>query len=185
MTLLSSASFGQEDTAEQKIAKLESRVESLEKLERRVQLLEKSLKVIRSRQRDEISENRVKTQKTATGKSPLLLDDWSFSHGTGTIGNHYYTINLHLRNTGTKGIKLIEGGVFFNDLLDKKVYGIKIPPDIVIPPGSTVIKTAQFPINQFSPADTRMAGMQKTDIKANLAVLRVVFDDNSVQKVSK
>lgn len=35
-------------------------------------------------------------------------------------------------------------------------------------------------MSRFSPEDTRMAGMQKTDIKANLVVLRVVFDDNSV-----
>jgi hypothetical protein len=186
-TSVAQVSETQNSTAvlEKRIADLEVRLEAMAKLEARVKLLEKSLSTIRSRQRSEISANRIKAPKTSSGNSPLVLDDWNFSTIKGDFGQNYYNITLNLRNKGTKTIKLIEGSVQFYDLLDEKLYGIRITPDALIGAGATKIDVGQYSINQFMNEQKRMASMNKADIKPKLIISRIVFTDNTVLKVSR
>ena len=173
---------------EAKIEKLEVRIKALEDLERRVQKAEKSLSTIRSRQRKEMNQNKGKALaggRLDSGKSPLVLDDWSFSHQTGEFNQSYYNITLKLKNTSSKTIKLIEGSVQFYDLLDDHLYGIKVTPDMTIGAGNVRTESGQYRLNQFMNKHHRMKNMNKADIKAKLQVERIVFTDNTVLKVSK
>ena len=191
--LLPTTSFGQEPSEkiaelEKKIEQLEARVKELEGLERRVEKAEKSLSTIRSRQRKELNQSKGKSLGNArldSGKSPLVLDDWSFSHQTGEFNQSYYNITLQLKNNSKKTIKLIEGSVQFYDLLDEHLYGIKVTPDMMIGSGDVRTESGQYRLNQFMNKHHRMKNMDKADIKAKLMVERIVFTDNTVLKVSR
>ncbi|MEQ1905457.1 MAG: hypothetical protein ABL888_14810 [Pirellulaceae bacterium] len=154
-------------------------------LETRVKVLEELVAKLTSNSPEKSRPKSTETQTAPAIDSPLVLDDWSYSVVHGDFGQSYYAINLTLRNTGTKRIKLIEGSVIFNDLLDTKVLAIKITPDIVIAPGTSVINSDNYPINPFIADATRMAAMKKEDIKPKMVISRIVFDDNSVIKVGR
>ena len=193
LLLLPSQVFSQETSPkiaelEKKIEKLEARVKELESLEVRVQKAEKSLSTIRSRQRKELNQNKGKAlagDRLDSGKSPLVLNDWSFSHQNGEFNQSYYNITLQLKNNSKKTIKLVEGSVQFYDLLDDHLYGIKVTPDMKIGAGDLRTESGQYRLNQFMNKHHRMKNMKKSDIKAKLNVERIVFTDNTVLKVSR
>ncbi len=170
----------QEPTSE-----LASLRKTVAELESRVTELEAAVKRITS-SKPEVENPSVEiTAKSPAKDSPIVLDQWSYSLVKGDFGQAFYNIKLHLRNTGTKKIKLIEGGVFFKDLLDNKIYAIRIEPDIRIAPGATFISSGSYNVNPFIPDDSRLADMQKEDIKAELVISRIVFEDNTVLKVGR
>ena len=115
--------------------------------------------------------------------SPLVLDDWSFQYKD-SDDEKYYVISLTLHNTGTKPIKLVDAGIEFSDLLDARLYGIKVSPDLTIGPGETYVDSGSYPINQFISDQMRMKDMKKADIKAILDVNRIVFSDNTILVVN-
>lgn len=107
-------------------------------------------------------------------KSPLELVSWS-----GEYSQHFYTITLNLKNNADKDIKLIDASVYFYDLQENQVFGIKVNPERSIPAGQVIAEKGDYKVNEFSPEQVRMAQMKKEDIKATLVVQKLVFADNS------
>ncbi|HSS16163.1 MAG TPA: hypothetical protein VLQ29_04205 [Candidatus Dormibacteraeota bacterium] len=107
-------------------------------------------------------------------KSPLELVSWS-----GEYLQHFYTITLDLKNNPDKDIKLIDASVYFYDLQENQVFGIKVNPERSIPAGQVIVEKGDYSVNEFSPEQVRMAQMKKEDIKATLVVQKLVFADNS------
>src|SRR6266576_7326173 len=110
----------------------------------------------------------------AQTKSPLELVSWS-----GEYSQHFYTIMLNLKNNADKDIKLIDASVYFYDLQENQVFGIKVNPERSIPAGQVIAEKGDYSVNEFSPEQVRMAQMKKEDIKATLVVQKLVFADNS------
>lgn len=110
----------------------------------------------------------------AQTKSPLELVSWG-----GEYSQHFYTITLNLKNNADKDIKLIEASVYFYDLQENQVFGIKVNPERSIPAGQVIAEKGDYSVNEFSPEQVRMAQMKKEDIKATLVVQKLVFADNS------
>ncbi len=111
----------------------------------------------------------------AQTKSPLELVSWS-----GEYSQHFYTITLNLKNNADKDIKLIDASVYFYDLQENQVFGIKVNPERSIPAGQVIAEKGDYRVNEFSPEQVRMAQMKKEDIKATLVVQKLVFADNSI-----
>ena len=162
--------------------KLEARINELEK---RVASLEAQLKALTILEPTTSHPQLAGTRRAEAKQCPLILDDWGVMTGQGDFGQAYYGITLKLRNSGSKPIKLIEASVQFTDLLDAKLYRIKVTPDINIASGTTHKNFGKYPINQFISEQCRMRDIKKADIKATLDVTRIVFTDNTVLKVSR
>ena len=109
----------------------------------------------------------------AQTKSPLELVS------CGEYSQHFYTITLNLKNNADKDIKLIDASVYFYDLQENQVFGIKVNPERSIPAGRVITEKGDYSVNEFSPEQVRMAQMKKEDIKATLVVQKLVFADNS------
>ena len=110
----------------------------------------------------------------AQTKSPLELVSWS-----GEYSQHFYTITLNLKNNADKDIKLIDASVYFYDLQENQVFGIKVNPERSIPAGQVIAEKGDYSVNESSAEQVRMAQMKKEDIKATLVVQKLVFVDNS------
>lgn len=160
--------FGQQPTSEQRLAELE----------KRVALLEAAL--TSSQRTTPAPTERVITE----GASPLNLTTWSYRVVRGDYGSHY-EITLDLKNSGTKDIKLIEGGVIFKDLLGDKVYSIRLTPDQKVAAGKSLADKGSYRINQFIASENRMAQMKKEDIQATLVISKLVFTDNTIVEYDK
>jgi hypothetical protein len=161
--LAASTCLGQEPTSEQRIAALEKRVAALEAA------------LAASQRTSPAPTERIVTE----GVSPLSMTTWSYRVVRGDYGSHY-EITLDLKNTGTKDIKLIEGGVVFKDLLGEKIYSIRITPDQKVAAGKSLVDKGRYDINQFIASQTRMAQMKKEDIQATLVIRKLVFTDNTI-----
>lgn len=181
LLLLAGPSFGQA-AAGNDVEALTKRVAQLEK---KVAQLEKLIVAMTSKTPATTNPKVAGKTTAAAGKAPLILDKWEFSVGKDNLDGDAYRIKLTLRNAGTKGIKLIKASVHFTDLLDDELYGIKISPDLKIGAGKTLIKSGLYGINQFIARQGRMKKMAKADIKAKLVIQQIVFDDNTVMKITK
>ncbi len=120
-----------------------------------------------------------------TRKGLLALRAWDFhvQKKKGFLGEQLqYRVELSLHNGYPKGIKLIEARIHFSDLLENHLLGIKIDPDLHIPAGETVKESGLYGVNQFIDAQRRMARIDRKDIKAELRIDRVVFEDNTILK---
>jgi hypothetical protein len=137
--------------------------ERLSDVEKRVSALEKASPLSLS-----------KPPPSPQAKSPLELVSWS-----GEYSQHFYTITLNLKNNADKDIKLIDASVYFYDLQENQVFGIKVNPERSIPAGQVIAEKGDYTVNEFSPEQVRMAQMKKEDIKATLVVQKLVFADNS------
>ena len=150
----------------------------IDKLEKRVAKLEALLQKLTAP--TEKVDDDAEALAAADSTLPLTLGRWSYRFVSGDFGNNFYAIQLELTNNSAKGIKLIDASVQFSDLLDESIYGLKVDPDLKIPPGKKIVDSGKYGINQFIPSQARMRSMNIEDIKCLLVVRRIVFDDNSV-----
>ncbi|MFA6596152.1 MAG: hypothetical protein WCS69_00405 [Ignavibacteriaceae bacterium] len=173
------AIFAQKINIETRLKALEKKVDSLEFLIKK----------------NNISKDDRSNKPTNIGVSPsrdvqqskndlFTLESWSYSVTSDNISS-YYAIKLKLKNDYEKGIKLIDATVQFYDLLDSRLFGIKIGPDIIIPAKQLVEENGSYSINQFINEENRMKTMNKEDVKAVLNVKKIVFDDNSIINLDK
>jgi hypothetical protein len=113
------------------------------------------------------------------GKPLLILTEWSYAVRKDKFGE-LYNITLFLKNGYQKGIKLLDAGVNFKDLIGETMYGIKIEPDLKITPGQEITTGGGYKINPYINRHHRMKNMNKKDITAELIIKRIVFEDNSI-----
>src|SRR5690606_35062776 len=145
-------------------------------LERRVASLETALA-----QTQGSSEALTKTI-TTEGACPIQLASWSYRVIRGDHRSDQYEITLDLKNSGSKDIKLIDGGVAFKDLLGETIYSIRLTLDQKVAAGKNVIDKDSYRINRFISSEGRMAQMKKEDIQAIPVARKLVFADNTISK---
>jgi hypothetical protein len=160
---LSISACGQQPNVEKRLSDLEKRVTALEKASPLSSLL-----------------NAPSPTPAVETKAPLELVSWDAHLIKGEYSNYNYKITLTLKNNSKKDIKLIDASVQFADLLGARIYGIKVTPDHLIPPGQTITDSGEYSVNQFMPEQARLAQMKKEDVKATLVVSKLVFTDNSI-----
>ena len=110
---------------------------------------------------------------------PLELVSWSARLEKGQFQTGY-NISVKLKNVEKKGTKLAEVFLFFKDILGETVYTIKLDPDKKMLKGTTVDFNGFYPVNQFIPKELRLSKMAKEDVRVQLFIRKVVFDDNSI-----
>jgi hypothetical protein len=89
-------------------------------------------------------------------KSPLELVSWS------EYSQHFYTITLNLKNNADKDIKLIDASVYFYDLQENQVFGIKVNPERSIPAGQVIAEKGDYRVNEFSPEQVRIVPLLRS-----------------------
>ena len=117
---------------------------------------------------------------TPQENAPLELVEWTYSFRRG----EYEFMNKHaityaLKNRTEKGIKLLEGSITFRDLLGEKVLDVRVLEDVKYPPHKTTPMSGVWNVNSWDHAQMRLAGMNHEDVKAELTIDKVVFDDNT------
>jgi hypothetical protein len=117
--------------------------------------------------------------ETVEGSALVTLESWRYSLEERDYSN-CYRIAYELKNKYPKGIKLIDAGIRFTDLLDERLMSIEVDRDLNIPGGQVASDTGLYRINQFSNEQARTASMDKEDIKATLYVSKIVFEDNTI-----
>jgi len=110
----------------------------------------------------------------------LALLECAYQVGKSRIGMPEYLITIRVQNNFTKGIKLIQGGVVFKDLLGADLFRIGIDPDLRIEAGKEIIDKGVYSVG-FMVKDQRMLKMSPTDVFAEMKLRKIVFFDNSIQ----
>jgi hypothetical protein len=118
---------------------------------------------------------------TPQENAPLELVEWTYSLRRG----EYEILNKHaityaLKNRTEKAIKLLQGSIVFRDLLGEKVLGIQLLRDVKYPPRETTPMSGVWDVNSWDRAQMRLPGMNHEDVKAELTIDKVVFDDNTI-----
>jgi hypothetical protein len=166
--LIPAIAMGQ--TTEERLSELEARVNALEL----VSALTKAQK----------AESPTSIPSSAKD-SPIELIDWDFGYEMGTYNQALYKITYTVPNVSDKEITANHSDIYFLDLLGETVTSIRIGADIQLPPSKAVTDTRYYDINQFMPAQLRLGGMAKENIKAVLIVAKAAFADGSVYKAPK
>jgi hypothetical protein len=156
-------------TTEERLTQLEARVKALEDQAAKAQKAETAL-----------SSRTVEPSPVVKADVPLQLVDWSYSFEVGAYNMNHYRIIYTLKNTSQKGVKLNQSAIIFRDLLGEKVYAIKVSPDLKLPVRKNVVDEGAYPANEFIPEQMRLKGMDKENVRAELVVTKVVFDDGTV-----
>jgi hypothetical protein len=167
--LIPAVGFAQTPSPEERLSRLEARVKALEDEVNKAEKAETPT-----------SSPTASPSTVAEIDCPMELVDWNFSFEVGRFNQTQYKITYTLKNTSEKPVKLNQSTMEFRDLLGEKIYGIRVDPDLKLPPGKVVTDTKYYDANPYIPAQMRMKGMAKENIKAELVVLKVVFADDSI-----
>jgi len=155
----------------------EPAAEKLDTLEKRVQALE----AIILHSRNTASTNGVSGQSEQSGnQSAVKLAKWSATFKGCGYSSHCYAIAYTLLNGYDKSIKLIDASIIFYDLIGERIYGIKLAKDVKLSPRKEAIFRGDFSINQLIPGELRLRDLAPTDVRAELKVKKLVFEDNSI-----
>ena len=176
--LMLSAPVFAAETADDRIADLQKRVEALERQVRA--LTEAATPALAAAPVDGAAKN---IEPSPPGAPAIDLVTWDSHMRKGDFSN-FYRITYVLKNNYEKPIKVIDGSLQFTDLLGEVIYTIRLTKDAYIGPGKQVSSTGDYGINQFLPGQDRMGGMPKTDIIPKIVVRSVVFGDNTIAKFS-
>jgi hypothetical protein len=166
--LIPAIAMGQ--ATEERLSELESRVKALE--------------LISDLTKAQKAESPTPTPSPAKD-SPIELIDWDFAYDMGAYNQARYKITYTVRNVSDKEITVNHSDIHFLDLLGEMVTSIRIGADIQLPPSKAVTDTRYYDINQFMPAQLRLRGMAKENIKAVLIVAKAGFADGSVYEAPK
>lgn len=96
------------------------------------------------------------------------------------LGDSVYSLRLELKNIGNRSIRMVEGGTYFYDPLDRSVGGWKLPPDLVLAPEET--QAQEWP-RIVSPGDGgRLAKLRPDEVSTKTCVTAIVYDDGTVEE---
>lgn len=156
-------------------------------LEKRVALLEKRLAQIESipliamaLSAREGGRETLPTEPPQTD-APLVLDDWTYSFEKGQYEfQDKHDISYTLTNRTDKPIKLVDATIVFRDLAGEKIFTAKLLQDYNYPPGEAVKVSGWWPVPMIEPTGKRLSVIKHEDVKTQLIVRKVVFEDNSI-----
>jgi hypothetical protein len=113
-------------------------------------------------------------------ESPLELVTWSYRFARGKYeSENAHVISYALRNRLSKAIKLVDGTIKFKDLLGEEILAIRLLQDIRYPARETTPAEGRWKANSFNLFESRMMSLLHGDIRAELTISKVVFDDNT------
>jgi hypothetical protein len=106
---------------------------------------------------------------------------WSYSFKDAAYDfEKRHLISYTLRNRTERAIKLVEGAIIFQDLLGAQLLVIKLDPDVHYPPHQSTPTQGAWGLNLMSSEQMRLQHMKHDDVKPELLIHRVVFDDNTI-----
>ncbi|MBV9997678.1 MAG: hypothetical protein JO015_01060 [Verrucomicrobia bacterium] len=162
---------------------------SNEALAKRVQELEKRLSAIESipqvaamlKLREEVNALPSPTPNpTPQENAPLMISDWQYQFKDGEYEwDKRHLIRYALTNRTDHAIKLVDGSLTFRDLLGEQIF-VRLDQDVFYPPHDTVPTQGAWKINPLNPEEMRLQRMNHDNVKAEVLIRRVVFDDNTV-----
>ena len=112
--------------------------------------------------------------------SLLKLVNWTATFKDCGYGTHCYAVAYTLLNGYDKTVKLIDASINFYDLVGERIYGIALARDVKLTPGKETMFHGNFDINQFMPVVLRLRNLAPADVRAELKVRKLVFEDNSI-----
>jgi hypothetical protein len=105
---------------------------------------------------------------------------WAYSFHDGEyLWDKAHVISYTLYNRTAKAIKLVEGGIIFRDLLGHEILKIKLSQDEHCPPHQSTKVDGTWNVSSIG-EEYRLKDMAHDDIKPELQIRRVVFDDNTI-----
>ena len=148
--------------------------ERILKLEDKIRELEQSLRILQGTG-GRITQSVVPaaTQEAAR----LELGTWGYKHIDEGVTD-YYNITLELINRYDAGIKATDATLYFFDQEGYYLFGIKITPDLNIPPNGNIKDTGLYRLNRYLKSHHRMATMKTKDVTPKLNIQKIVFYDN-------
>jgi hypothetical protein len=84
-------------------------------------------------------------------------------------------LKVSLRNTGDKAVRMIDGGIIFQDVLDRDILRIAIEPDLRIEAGAIEVQQGLY-------TNDRLLDVDEADVIVTACVEGVVFSDGEVLK---
>lgn len=84
-------------------------------------------------------------------------------------------LDLVLRNRSGRGVRMIDGSIVFQDVLDRDILRIGIDPDMRIEAGETVKQTGIY-------TNLRLLVVSKEDVLVTTCVRGLVYSDGEVFK---
>ena len=112
------------------------------------------------------------------GAIRLEIGNWRYYYTKDEFSG-YYNISYELINHYDTGIKNTEASLHFLDRRGEHLYGIKITPDLSIPPQGKIKDAGLYRLNRFIKNQHRMKRMQPKDIIPRLNIQKIVFKDNT------
>jgi len=161
---------------------------SNEALARRIQELEKRLSAIESipqvaamlKLREAVNAL-PSPSPTPQADAPLEITQWGYKFQDAKYDfDKRHLIHYTLKNRTQRAIKLVDGSLIFRDLLGEKMLTIRLEQDAFYPAGGSYETEGAWDVNPIEPEQMRLQRMDHDDIKPELVIRRVVFDDNTV-----
>lgn len=88
-------------------------------------------------------------------------------------------IETTVRNNLDKGVRMVDGRIYFEDVLGRQIVNMEIDADISIGAGETATSDGTY----YNHRDIhRLPVADKADIKAKVCVDAVVFDDGVIRR---
>jgi hypothetical protein len=101
----------------------------------------------------------------------------------GILGNQI-TVRVQFTNISGEPIKAFQGKVIVTDILDNKLMIFHVVDYDRVASDNTFTWDGGVEYNQFSDADVRLRGMDKSDLKVVFKPLKVLFLDGSMKEFS-
>ncbi|GEM_PF-1153706 len=126
----------------------------------------------------------VPTPPTASGAvvmapQQLTLVTWSFRYVPIKFDT-YYALDVELHNGFTKKITEVEARIDFRDLLGELLYSITVTSNLDLPAGQTMTDQGNRRNKRLLGRGHQLVGLEMKDLKAELIVSKLVFDDGTV-----
>jgi uncharacterized coiled-coil protein SlyX len=147
-------------------------------LEQRVTQLEREVSALKQHI-EQLNNTQHKPVANVTDDLQLRVTKWYFRTEKVKF-NTYYALDIELTNHFEKGIKEIDARVRFSDLLGGLLYTVTLGKQLQLAAGQMLVDKGTQ-INQRLIAEQHpLKRMNERDVKAELMVRRIVFEDDTV-----
>lgn len=147
-------------------------------LEQRVLQLEQEVSALKQ-QIEQLNNLQHKPAIHITDNLRLSVTRWLFRTEKVKF-NTYYALDIELTNHFEKGIKEIDARVRFSDLLGSLLYTVTLGKQLQLAAGQTLVDKGTQANQRLIAEQHPLKRMKEEDVKAELVVRRIVFEDDTV-----
>lgn len=147
-------------------------------LEQRVTQLEQEVNALKQHI-EQFNTSQLKPVPSVTDNLRLSVTKWYFRVEKVKF-NTYYALDIELTNHFEKGIKEIDARVRFSDLLGGLLYTVTLGKQVQLAPGQTLVDKGMQANQRLIAEQHPLKRMNEQDVKAELMVRRIVFEDDTV-----